>query len=111
MTDTSTKAMEREAAMMDRSQNFVWGRKTRSLAAERDALAAQLAEAQAEVERLVDTNDQTVAERDAARAEVARLQSGAVKVRELVWAEAGREFEALCVCGDYWVSYPIIWVS
>lgn len=84
MTDTSTKAMEREAAMMDRSQNFVWGRKTRSLAAERDALAAQLAEAQAEVER---------------------LQSGAVKVKPLEWVEAGREFEATSICGAYWVRF------
>lgn len=104
MTDTSTKAMEREAAMMDRSQNFVWGRKTRSLAAERDALAAQLAEAQAEVERLVDTNDQTVAERDAARAEVARLQSGAVKVKPLVFCDdyAIQPFD--CGSGEYRIT-------
>lgn len=117
--DTSTKAMEREAAMMDRSQNFVWGRKTRSLAAERDALAAQLAEAQAEVKACHKENhlkadfieatmndcaaqDQTIHE---LKAEITRLQSGAVEVKPLEWAEAGREFEALCVCGDYWVSF------
>lgn len=47
-TDTSREAMLREAEMMDASSNHVWAEKTRALAAERDALRAQLAAARNE---------------------------------------------------------------
>ncbi len=59
MTNISKEAIEREAKMMVRSQNLIWARKIRKLAAERDALAA----------------------------EVERLRNVAVEVRELEWGE------------------------
>ena len=43
MSDISTDAMMREAAMMDASDNHVWARKVRRLCIERDKLKAQLA--------------------------------------------------------------------
>jgi hypothetical protein len=43
MSDISTDAMMREAAMMDASDNHVWARKVRRLCIERDKLKAQIA--------------------------------------------------------------------
>jgi hypothetical protein len=43
MSDISTDAMMREAAMMDASDNHVWARKVRRLCIERDNLKAQIA--------------------------------------------------------------------
>ena len=43
MSDISTDAMMREAAMMDASNNHVWARKVRRLCIERDKLKAEVA--------------------------------------------------------------------
>jgi hypothetical protein len=86
MSDISTDAMMREAAMMDASDNHVWARKTRRLCIERDKLAALLAEVEADRRALrlsLDVLDQmfdTVAPAAQPAPEVAALQARLAEV-------------------------------
>ncbi|MDO6587368.1 hypothetical protein Q4543_17790 [Salipiger sp. 1_MG-2023] len=82
MTNTSTKAMMREADMMDASRNHIWAEKTRALVAERDSLASDLAAA-AERELALQDDVRRASERGAAlEAENADLRRVLALIRD-----------------------------
>jgi hypothetical protein len=64
MSDISTNAMMREAAMMDASDNHVWARKVRRLCIERDKLKAQIAALPPAPDAEADKLRRTIAARD-----------------------------------------------